>query len=186
MKKSTINFQSDHHLTDLKSQLHLYIDFFEFTLRGLNWNAILPTLCTHTCPFLFNTDLPDVARAQLPRWLPSELDQRQMTSKPNMKPLLAILLQIDNENTYARSFLYSMQIYLTWPVPNCQDGCPQSWIKDGYCDKACNNSECEWDGGDCAGGAGGAGNQVGWGAGQWGMEANEEREWRAFWNGRLI
>ena len=41
------------------------------------------------------------------------------------------------------------QIYLSWPVPNCQEGCPSSWIRDGYCDKACNNSECEWDGGDC-------------------------------------
>ena len=36
-------------------------------------------------------------------------------------------------------------------MPNCQDGCPSTWIKDGYCDKACNNSECEWDGGDCDG-----------------------------------
>ncbi|XP_067111161.1 N-acetylglucosamine-1-phosphotransferase subunits alpha/beta isoform X3 [Osmerus mordax] len=61
------------------------------------------------------------------------------------------------------------KVYLTWPVPNCAEGCPGSWIKDGYCDKACNNSACDWDGGDClgannrfgagvgAGGAGGAG-----------------------------
>lgn len=40
-------------------------------------------------------------------------------------------------------------MYLTWPVPNCAEGCPGSWIKDGYCDKACNNSACDWDGGDC-------------------------------------
>ncbi|KAJ8299664.1 hypothetical protein KUTeg_023724 [Tegillarca granosa] len=43
------------------------------------------------------------------------------------------------------------KVYLTWPVPNCNEGCPSSWIKDGYCDKACNNTECEWDGGDCSG-----------------------------------
>lgn len=43
------------------------------------------------------------------------------------------------------------KVYLTWPVPNCQEGCPASWIKDGYCDRSCNNSECEWDGGDCVG-----------------------------------
>ncbi|XP_078075653.1 N-acetylglucosamine-1-phosphotransferase subunits alpha/beta isoform X2 [Mustelus asterias] len=43
------------------------------------------------------------------------------------------------------------KVYLTWPVPNCADGCPGSWIKDGYCDKACNNSACDWDGGDCLG-----------------------------------
>lgn len=43
------------------------------------------------------------------------------------------------------------QVYLTWPVPNCAEGCPGSWIKDGYCDKACNNTACDWDGGDCIG-----------------------------------
>ncbi|XP_024140641.1 N-acetylglucosamine-1-phosphotransferase subunits alpha/beta [Oryzias melastigma] len=64
------------------------------------------------------------------------------------------------------------KVYLTWPVPNCAEGCPGSWIKDGYCDKACNNSACDWDGGDCLGagangrfpagvvGQGGAGGQV--------------------------
>ncbi|XP_055009595.1 N-acetylglucosamine-1-phosphotransferase subunits alpha/beta isoform X2 [Boleophthalmus pectinirostris] len=65
------------------------------------------------------------------------------------------------------------KVYLTWPVPNCAEGCPGSWIKDGYCDKACNNSACDWDGGDClaggvgrfaggipGGGAGGGGAQV--------------------------
>ena len=26
-----------------------------------------------------------------------------------------------------------------------------SWVKDGYCDKACNVSECLFDGGDCLG-----------------------------------
>ena len=45
----------------------------------------------------------------------------------------------------------SRQVYLTWPVPGCHDGCPSTWIKDGYCDKACNNSACDWDGGDCEG-----------------------------------
>uniref|UniRef100_A0A6I8S132 N-acetylglucosamine-1-phosphotransferase subunits alpha/beta n=1 Tax=Xenopus tropicalis TaxID=8364 RepID=A0A6I8S132_XENTR len=47
------------------------------------------------------------------------------------------------------------KVYLTWPVPNCAEGCPGSWIKDGYCDKACNNSACDWDGGDCLGNAAG-------------------------------
>ncbi|XP_040452753.1 N-acetylglucosamine-1-phosphotransferase subunits alpha/beta [Falco naumanni] len=46
------------------------------------------------------------------------------------------------------------KVYLTWPVPNCAEGCPGSWIKDGYCDKACNNSACDWDGGDCTGNGG--------------------------------
>lgn len=48
-------------------------------------------------------------------------------------------------------FCLHYQVYLTWPVPNCAEGCPGSWIKDGYCDKACNNSACDWDGGDCIG-----------------------------------
>ena len=41
------------------------------------------------------------------------------------------------------------KIYLTWPVPNCNEGCPASWVNDRYCDKPCNVSECDWDGGDC-------------------------------------
>uniref|UniRef100_A0AAR2JRC9 N-acetylglucosamine-1-phosphotransferase subunits alpha/beta n=1 Tax=Pygocentrus nattereri TaxID=42514 RepID=A0AAR2JRC9_PYGNA len=66
------------------------------------------------------------------------------------------------------------KVYLTWPVPNCAEGCPGSWIKDGYCDKACNNSACDWDGGDCLGtaggsrfGGGGAGGSVIGGAQPW-------------------
>ncbi|XP_048356712.1 N-acetylglucosamine-1-phosphotransferase subunits alpha/beta isoform X2 [Sphaerodactylus townsendi] len=55
------------------------------------------------------------------------------------------------------------KVYLTWPVPNCAEGCPGSWIKDGYCDKACNNSACDWDGGDCVGNH--VGNRYGGGGG---------------------
>jgi UDP-N-acetylglucosamine-lysosomal-enzyme len=43
------------------------------------------------------------------------------------------------------------KLYLTWPVPNCNDGCPANWIRDKYCDKACNVSDCDYDGGDCIG-----------------------------------
>ncbi|XP_057712138.1 N-acetylglucosamine-1-phosphotransferase subunits alpha/beta-like [Corythoichthys intestinalis] len=57
------------------------------------------------------------------------------------------------------------KVYLTWPVPNCAEGCPGSWIKDGYCDKACNNSACDWDGGDCTGAAGSSRYPGGIGAG---------------------
>ncbi|XP_071407178.1 N-acetylglucosamine-1-phosphotransferase subunits alpha/beta isoform X1 [Pithys albifrons albifrons] len=56
------------------------------------------------------------------------------------------------------------KVYLTWPVPNCAEGCPGSWIKDGYCDKACNNSACDWDGGDCIGNSGGSRYGAGGGA----------------------
>lgn len=43
------------------------------------------------------------------------------------------------------------RIFLSWSVPNCNEGCPSTWINDKYCDKACNMSECDWDGGDCIG-----------------------------------
>ena len=42
------------------------------------------------------------------------------------------------------------KVYLSWNVPNCALGCPDTWISDGYCDNACNNAACLWDGGDCA------------------------------------
>ncbi|XP_071441865.1 N-acetylglucosamine-1-phosphotransferase subunits alpha/beta [Hetaerina americana] len=44
---------------------------------------------------------------------------------------------------------YGQKVYLSWPVPECHEGCPPLWIGDGYCDRACNHSECHWDGGDC-------------------------------------
>lgn len=40
-------------------------------------------------------------------------------------------------------------MFLAWPVPNCNEGCAPGWIGDGYCDLACNVSECQWDAGDC-------------------------------------
>ncbi|CAI8026125.1 N-acetylglucosamine-1-phosphotransferase subunits alpha/beta, partial [Geodia barretti] len=43
------------------------------------------------------------------------------------------------------------KVYLSWPVPYCAEGCPPNWITDRYCDQACNNSMCDWDGGDCHG-----------------------------------
>jgi len=43
------------------------------------------------------------------------------------------------------------KIYLSWPVPDCNEGCSQSWIKDGFCDLPCNTSLCNWDAGDCLG-----------------------------------
>ena len=41
------------------------------------------------------------------------------------------------------------QVYLSWPVPNCAEGCPSNWIGDKFCDAACNNTACDFDGGDC-------------------------------------
>uniref|UniRef100_A0A6B2KXE3 EF-hand domain-containing protein n=1 Tax=Arcella intermedia TaxID=1963864 RepID=A0A6B2KXE3_9EUKA len=41
------------------------------------------------------------------------------------------------------------RLYLSWPVPNCAENCPSNWLGDGYCDLACNNTECDYDSGDC-------------------------------------
>jgi Stealth protein CR2, conserved region 2/Stealth protein CR3, conserved region 3/Stealth protein CR4, conserved region 4/Stealth protein CR1, conserved region 1/LNR domain len=55
------------------------------------------------------------------------------------------------------------KVFLSWAVPNCNEGCPANWIGDGYCDVACNVSSCDYDAGDCAnvtsasGGGGGGG-----------------------------
>jgi len=31
----------------------------------------------------------------------------------------------------------------------CSAGCPDTWIGDKYCDRACNNQDCGFDAGDC-------------------------------------
>ena len=52
------------------------------------------------------------------------------------------------------------KIFLSWNVPNCATGCPDTWLADNYCDSACNNKACEWDMGDCVNntkGTGGSG-----------------------------
>lgn len=41
------------------------------------------------------------------------------------------------------------KFHLAWQLPGCAPKCPNTWIRDGYCDKACNNAQCEFDGGDC-------------------------------------
>ena len=43
------------------------------------------------------------------------------------------------------------KIFFAWPVPNCAEGCLTNWLGDGFCDQACNVSECDYDNGDCLG-----------------------------------
>ena len=38
---------------------------------------------------------------------------------------------------------------MSWDIPKCSPGCSDAWIGDGYCDKACNNSACNFDYPDC-------------------------------------
>lgn len=42
------------------------------------------------------------------------------------------------------------RVYFAWPAPDCAEGCGANWIGDGYCDVACNCTECGFDNGDCA------------------------------------
>lgn len=43
------------------------------------------------------------------------------------------------------------KLRFSWDLPDCNEGCPSSWINDGYCDFKCNVTECNFDGGDCVG-----------------------------------
>lgn len=44
------------------------------------------------------------------------------------------------------------KFHLSWEVPKCSPGCSDSWIGDGFCDKACNVSSCNFDYPDCING----------------------------------
>eukprot|EP01033_Poteriospumella_lacustris_P007717 gene7719-5547_t len=47
----------------------------------------------------------------------------------------------------------AQKFVMAWDVPKCAPGCSDSWIGDGYCDRACNVSECNWDYPDCVNGS---------------------------------
>ncbi len=44
------------------------------------------------------------------------------------------------------------KLIMAWDVPKCSPGCVDSWLGDGYCDKACNVSACNFDFPDCVNG----------------------------------
>lgn len=44
---------------------------------------------------------------------------------------------------------FVQQVYLSWPVPDCSEVCPWTWVGDGTCDLPCNTSACDFDGNDC-------------------------------------
>lgn len=54
--------------------------------------------------------------------------------------------------TYPSDFVSpssTQKFYTSWDVPKCNAGCSDTWIGDGYCDKACNVSSCNFDWPDC-------------------------------------
>ena len=46
-------------------------------------------------------------------------------------------------------YIGSQRLVMSWDIPKCSPGCSDAWIGDGYCDKACNNSACNFDYPDC-------------------------------------
>lgn len=40
-------------------------------------------------------------------------------------------------------------VYLSWNVPSCNDGCNEAFLGDGICDPKCNVTACDFDIGDC-------------------------------------
>lgn len=59
--------------------------------------------------------------------------------------LLGAPIWPDDFFTFSRGFRF----HLAWSLPGCNPACPNSWIRDGYCDRPCNTAECDFDGGDC-------------------------------------
>lgn len=47
----------------------------------------------------------------------------------------------------------SQKLRFAWDVPKCAPGCSDAWIGDGFCDKACNVSSCNFDFPDCINGS---------------------------------
>ena len=41
------------------------------------------------------------------------------------------------------------KFHFAWDVPKCAPGCSDTWIGDGFCDRACNVSACNFDYPDC-------------------------------------
>ncbi|GFG35565.1 hypothetical protein Cfor_07589 [Coptotermes formosanus] len=120
-----------------------------------------------------------VTNGQIPYWLDLENPRLTVVTHDHIFPNLshlptfsspAIESHIHRIPGLSRKFLYlnddvmfgkevwpddfvtnsnGQKVYLSWPVPDCSDSCPWSWVADGSCDVSCNVSECSFDGGDC-------------------------------------
>ena len=102
-------------------------------------------LVTHADIFLNKSHLPTFSSPAIE----SHLHRIKGLSKRfiyfNDDVLLGKKIYPDEFFTLSRGFKF----HLAWALPGCNPKCPNSWINDGYCDKACNTSECDFDGGDC-------------------------------------
>jgi hypothetical protein len=68
---------------------------------------------------------------------------------------------------------------MSWDVPKCATGCSDSWIGDGYCDKACNVSSCNFDFPDCVNSTAGHSPSYGGGGGEIGGSQRGGNAWAA-------
>ena len=62
-----------------------------------------------------------------------------------------IILTIHPINNILYNMIATSLLLLTLPLKNIlvNADCAPDWPGDGYCDYACNNAACDWDGGDC-------------------------------------
>ncbi|XP_056223911.1 N-acetylglucosamine-1-phosphotransferase subunits alpha/beta isoform X2 [Seriola aureovittata] len=116
----------------------------------LNLDNPRVTVVTHQDVFLNNSHLPTFSSPAIETHIHRIPGLSQKFIYLNDDVMFGKDVWLDDFYSHSKG----QKVYLTWPVPNCAEGCPGSWIKDGYCDKACNNSACDWDGGDCSGAAG--------------------------------
>ncbi len=102
-------------------------------------------LVTHEEIFLNKSHLPTFSSPAIESHLHriKGLSKRFIYFNDDM--ILGKPVYMDDFYTQSRGFKF----HLAWQLPGCAPKCPNAWIRDGYCDRACNNLECEFDGGDC-------------------------------------
>lgn len=113
----------------------------------LNLNHPRITLITHEEIFLNKSHLPTFSSPAIESHIHRIPGLSKKFIYMNDDVLFGLPVWPDDFYTHSKGH----KVYLSWAVPNCAEGCPASWVSDKYCDKACNVSACEWDGGDCLG-----------------------------------
>lgn len=106
------------------------------------------TIVTHEEIFLNKSHLPTFSSPAIESHLHRIPGLSEKFIYMNDDVMFGQIVWPDDFYTHSRG----QKVHLTWSIPDCSPGCPQSWIRDGYCDKPCNNSACQFDGGDCEGG----------------------------------
>ncbi|XP_065174532.1 N-acetylglucosamine-1-phosphotransferase subunits alpha/beta-like isoform X2 [Sycon ciliatum] len=111
----------------------------------LNLNCPRVSVVTHEDIFLNKSHLPTFSSPSIESHI------------HRIKGLSRYFIYLNDDVLFGRkvypSDFYSpssgQRIFLSWPLPMCNTGCTASWLGDGTCDRACNSSQCDFDGGDC-------------------------------------